>query len=156
MINMIQISMDDASIGKMIICRATKKDFKELARLCQNVKEIEDFAGQEYDDRYLGYYLTKDKELLVAKIGKKMVGALNAEYEKMAGYTFFVNIIVKKSHRRKGIGRALMRELEKRTREKRIPRIMGFVYDWNKKMHKIMLHYDYKPTSKTTLYSKRL
>jgi N-acetylglutamate synthase-like GNAT family acetyltransferase len=132
-------------------------DIPQLAKLYTGVKEIADFAGQKHDRAYfLSCMKTKSGILLIAEQEGKICGALNADFDDIAKYTFLDNIVVAKDCRGQGVGRQLFRKLETESKKRGNKRIFAFVYTWNKNMHKVMKRYDYVPSGKTVIYFKKL
>lgn len=132
-------------------------DIPKLIKLYSGVKEISDFAGQKYDKNYfLQYVKAKDNLVLVAEEDGKIYGALNAEFEDLAKYTFLVNIVVSKKYRGKGIGGLLVKSLEAASKKKKHKQIISLIFDWNKNMQGIVKHYRYSASHKATIYIKKL
>lgn len=132
-------------------------DLPQLIRLYKGVKEITDFAGQRYDKGYFEMFLhSRATVVLVAVNGEDVVGALNAEFADLGGYTYLNNIVVSKNHCKEGIGGMLMNELERIVKKRRHVSILALVFDWNKNMQAVMRHQRYVPTGKTIIYAKKL
>lgn len=139
------------------IRRGTVTDIPQLVKLYSNVREIADFVGQKHDKNYfLEYIKSRYATILVADCKGKICGGLNAEFTDLAGYTFLNNIVVSKECRGKGVSGLLIKSLEKIAKKRGHKAIIVLVYDWNKKMRKVMEHYLYKPSGKTIVYSKGL
>lgn len=132
-------------------------DIPGMIKLYSGVREIADFSNQKHEKGYFELFMkSKDKIALVADKDGEICGALNAELEDLAKYTYLNNIVVSKKHRNQGIGGMLMKELERISKKRKNKRIIALVYDWNKNMQKVMAHYNYSSGGKTVIYSKKL
>lgn len=143
--------------SKVLIRKGKIADIPQLIKLYSGVKEISDFAGQKYDKNYfLQYIKSKDNIVLVAEQDVKICGALNAEFEDLAKYTFLVNIVVSKKYRGKGIGSLLIKSIEAISKKKKHKQMIGLIFNWNKNMQRIIEHHRYSASHKATIYVKKL
>lgn len=141
----------------MKIRKGTAKDIPNLLKLYHGVKEISPFDGGGYSKGYfLEFLKSNNKIVLVAEENKKIVGALNAEIEKLAKYVFVNAIVVSSKEKKKGIGKMLFRSLEAIGRKIGIKDMMHLVYDWNIKMQKVSKKLGYKKGHKLILYHKKI
>lgn len=144
-------------MAEIKVRKGAVRDIPQLIRLYSGVKELADFAGQKHDSNYfISFMKSKNNIVLVAEKDNNIRGALNAEFEDLAGYAFLTNIVVSEQYRNQKVGRVLMKTLEEIVRKRKIKRILGLVYDYNDRMHYIMRHYKYVPTANATLYSKKV
>jgi len=145
------------TMPKILIRKGKIADIPQLIRLYSGVKEISDFAGQKYDKNYfLQYIKPKENIVLVAEKDGKIYGALNAEFEDLAKYTFLVNLVVSKKHRGKGIGGLLIKSLESISKKRKNKQMIGLIFDWNKNMQKVVEHCKYSASHKAIIYVKKL
>ncbi|HVP23376.1 MAG TPA: GNAT family N-acetyltransferase [Conexivisphaerales archaeon] len=75
--------------------------------------------------------VTRDPELfLVAEEGGRLVGTVMGAWDGRRGWIYHLGVLP--GSRRKGVGRALVEEIESRMREKGVLKVNGLVYGWNR------------------------
>lgn len=142
---------------KLRIRKGKVSDIPQLIKLYSKVEEIADFDGQKHDRNYfLTFTKSRKMVMLVAEGEGKICGGLNAEFLDFAGYTFLTNVVVAKECRGKGISSRLIKTIERAAKKRGNKAVLLLVYDWNKKMRKVIEHYGYKSGGKTVVYTKKI
>ncbi len=127
----------------MIIRKATGRDNKEICKLLNEYSEYESLVDKKQDleplkqvIHQIKYYLNqKNFIFLVAEKNKELIAVIFSDIRKRGKEAVCVlhQITVKKSERRKGVGKKLFRELQKILKEKNCNYIRSFILPKNKK-----------------------
>lgn len=128
----------------MKIRKATIKDLKKIQKLNYKLFQFEKEFSKSYDfdwpyskdgTKYFKKRLTKDNGIvLVAQENNKIIGYIcgyvtSLSYRKPAQIAEIDNMYILKNYRRAGIGTKLVKEFEKRAKEKGAKRIkVGAIY----------------------------
>lgn len=138
------------------VTRGRPGDVEALYRLYSPEKAVSDIAGLHTRERFRALVRSREDLLLVARRGKAVAGALDAEFYPESGFSYFANLVVAKNERRKGVAGLLLDEYERFCRKKGIRSIVTLVYDWNKSMRRLMERRKYGNKGMLVEYVRKL
>ena len=146
--------------NEVLIRTATADDFDQLLDLFTEVAEERVWIGTEpgfnRDAYRLGWKrLTEDQSgfLIIALDGESLVGTLSAHPDSEHGCE--VGMLVKSSHRGKGIGSALLREAIRWARERGEPSLRLLVFPHNATAIGLYERYGFKKEKRIERFKRR-
>jgi len=131
-------------------------DAKALVALYIREPAVSDFDGLHTPERFRHLARSRSAILLVAELGGRVIGALDAEIYAESSFSYFANIVVARRHRGQGVGAQLMARYEQLCRQRGVSTILALVYDWNRDMHRIIRRKRYRNSGRLVEYIKKL
>ncbi len=137
-----------------VIRRARKSDLPAVVRMSNGVKEIENYPGQTMKAEDFRHFVEGGGLMLVAAAKGKVIGYVTA-YES-ENYFYLPYAVTERKWRNRGVGSALLGEIEKMAKERNVEYILMSVYVYNSSVHSFLKARGYVASKKLVQYSKTI
>ncbi len=146
---------------RITIRKAKEGDLRAVVRMSAGVKEIENYPGQKMKaDDFRHFIGGGDALMLVATVpqsrrpGGKVVGYLTVYRSENSFYLPYA--VTDKRWRRRGVADALLAEVERLAKEKKVEYILMSAYAYNSGVHAFLRARGYTPSKRLIQYSKTI
>ncbi len=142
-----------------IIRKAKPGDLPQVVKMSSGVREIENYPGQKMKAEDFMHFVRGYGAMMLVAVasppgrGKKEVVGYVTVY-KSENYYYLPYAVTRKGWRRRGIGNALLGEIEKLAKEEKVEYILMSVYFFNSKVHSFLRARGYVPSKRLVQYSK--
>ncbi len=135
------------------IRRARMTDLKAVVGMSSAVSEIENYPGQKMKkEDFVHFVRGHGSTMLVAVAAGETIGYVTI-YES-ENYFYLPYAVTKKQWRSRGVGSALLREVERLASGRNVDYILMSVYAYNSSVHKFLKARGYVASKKLVQYSK--
>lgn len=144
---------------RISVRKARDGDLRAIVKMSAGVEEIENYPGQKMKaDDFRHFIGGVDAVMLVATVpqsrrpGERVVGYVTIY--RSENYFYLPYAVVEKRWRRRGIGNALLTEVERLAKKKKVEYILMSVYAYNSGVHTLLRARGYVPSKRLIQYSK--
>ncbi len=141
------------------IRKARAGDLPAVVKMSSGVNEIENYPGQRMKAEDFKHFVSGDGATMLVAVaphgrnGEKEVVGYVTIY-RSENYFYLPYAVTRKGWRRRGIGDALLREVEKLAKDEKVEYILMSVYIYNSSVHSFLRARGYVPSKKLVQYSK--
>lgn len=144
---------------RITIRKARDGDLPAIVKMSAGVKEIENYPGQKMKaDDFRHFIGSRDALMLVATVpqGRRAAGKVvgYVTLYRSENYFYLPYAVTEKGWRRRGIGDALLDEVERLAKEKKVEYILMSVYAYNSGVHTFLRARGYVASKRLVQYSK--
>ena len=143
------------------IRRAKMSDLPAVVRMSAGVREIENYPDQKMKPADFKHFVYGDGASMLVAVapGKKPSGYEVVGYVTIyesENYFYLPYAVTKKGWRRRGVGSALLREVERLAKDENVEYILMSVYVYNTGVHSFLKARGYAASKRLVQYSKIL
>ncbi len=147
--------------ARFVIRKAKRSDLAAVVKMSSGVKEIENYPGQKMKAEDFAHFVQGYSALMLVAVGarsahsKTEIAGYVTVY-KSDNYFYLPYAVTKKEWRRRGVGGALLSEVERLAKEEKVEYILMSVYVYNSSVHNFLRVRGYVPSKRLVQYSKTI
>jgi len=148
------------SLAEIVIRPAKKADLPAVIKMSHGVSEIENYPGQRMKVEDFAHFVGGDGALMLVAESKgrrsrdsgEVVGYITVYQSE--NYFYLPYAVTKKNWQRRGVGSALLEQVEALAKEANVEYILMSVYVYNSSVHTFLKARGYIPSKRLIQYSK--